>query len=458
MTIKMQSHTARRYWIETYGCQMNKYDSEIVAGILESSGFRAAEGADNADIILINTCSVRDHAEKRALGRAASLRSWKNKDDSRRLGIIGCMAQRLGQQLFLRIPHLDLIVGPDNYHRLASFLRDDNKEPRIETRFLSRQLYDSVQPNREKSISGWVAITRGCENFCTYCIVPLTRGKVRSRSHRLILEEIEQMVDQGFREVTLLGQNVNAYHDGKVDFADLLGCCARIPGLLRVRFLTSHPKDLTVKTLEVMAASDSVCSHLHLPLQSGSNCILKRMNRRYTRENYLDLVAKARSLMPRLGFTTDIIVGFPGETESDFQDTLNLVKTVEFDDAFTYYYSPRPGTRAAGMKETLTHDEKLRRLNHLIQLQRRITLEKKQQMIGRVVSVLPERISKLNDEEWMGKTENDHVVVFPGEDCRWGELTSLRIESCHGATLRGRAISTVPASRISKTGRTLCGS
>lgn len=453
-----QKNHKMRFYIDTYGCQMNKYDSEIVTGILTSSGFIHTQKSNEAEIILINTCSVRDHAERRALGRLGSLSSWKHSSPYRKLGIIGCMAQRMQEELLSLHPHVDFIVGPDSYNNLPSILSNGIYGPCIDTKLNEDETYRSVKPNRKSGICGWVAITRGCNNFCSYCIVPYTRGRERSRPAHEILKEIIEMASLGFREVTLLGQNVNSYNNGNHSFASLLALCADVQGILRIRFMTSHPKDLTEEILHTMASYPKICNHIHLPLQSGSDRILALMNRKYTRNNILNLIMDIRNLIPVVAITTDVIVGFPGETESDFQDTYNLIKTVRFDDAFTYHYSPRPGTRAALIKETLSQQDKLNRLDQIIRLQRRITSEKKNNMIGQTVEVLAEGVSKQSTQEWMGKTSTNHVIIFPKEKSKLGELVQVRIETCKGATLRGSIVHTETDASTPKPWRKPCGS
>lgn len=445
-------------FIETYGCQMNKYDSEIVAGILTAEGYHLTERSGEADIILINTCSVRDHAERRALGRIGVLAHWKRIEPHRKLGVIGCMAQRMGKELLSTKPFLDLVIGPDEYRNLPYILSDGRQGPCIHTHLHHDETYSTISPTRKPNISGWVAITRGCNNLCSYCIVPYTRGRQRSRPAEEILREIESMAEQGFREVTLLGQNVNSYHDGRNDFSDLLELASRVRRILRIRFTTSHPNDLSDRTLEVIASNEKVCPHIHLPVQSGSNRILSLMNRGYSREKYLSLIKKARTLVPGMAITSDILVGFPGETESDFQDTYSLMEEVRFDDAFTYRYSPRPGTKASQMEDHLSKRERLDRLDRIIKLQRQITRQRKQKTIGQIVEVLPERASKQSTEEWMGKTPTNHVVVFPKDNIPLGQPVEVLIDECKGSTLRGNALKTEINSPTFKPGRKPCGS
>jgi len=426
------------YFIETYGCQMNQYDSQIVASILEGEGYRAADDPDNADLILVNTCAVRSHAEKRALGRISVLGRWKKSSPGRKLGVIGCMAQQLGKRLFETNPFIDFIVGPDQYKNLPELISNEKAKEAVSLNHT--ETYGSIKPIRQKTISGYVTISRGCNNFCSYCVVPFTRGRERSRPAQEILSEIEEMVEQGFKEVILLGQNVNSYNDGNVDFPTLLRLCTSIDGLLRIRFMTSHPKDLSDRLIETVASEEKICNHIHLPVQSGSNRILEMMNRKYTREHYIDLVEKIRNAIPDIGITTDIMVGFPGETENNFDQTYNLMKEIEFDDAFTYRYSMRPQTKAAKMKDQIPEEIKLRRLDKIITLQRKITLKKKLSMIGKKYEVLPERPSKQSQKEWLGKTSSDHVVIFPMDHIVCGQPVNVLIKECTGATLRGAAV------------------
>ncbi len=427
-------------FIETYGCQMNKYDSEIVAGILREKGFLIKEKSEEADIIIINTCSVRKHAETRALGKINVLSQWKKSAPNRKLGVIGCMAQRMGKELISSKPFLDFVVGPDGYKKLPEIISNGQYGTSIYTHLDEKEVYSNITPFRESKISGWIAISRGCNNFCSYCIVPYTRGRERSRPAEEILREIETMVQQDFLEVTLLGQNVNSYNDGKNSFADLLKMTSEIDGILRIRFMTSHPKDLSDEILKVIASSKKICPHIHLPVQSGSDRILSLMNRKYTRGQYIQLVEKARSIIPEVAITTDVMVGFPGETESDFMETYHLMEEIQFDDAFTYRYSPRPGTKAAEMKDNLSEKERLERLDKIIKLQRKITLQKKKEMIGKSVEVLPEYPSKKSSEEWMGRTPSNYVVVFPKNNIPLGQPVEVLIEECNGSTLRGKVV------------------
>lgn len=444
-------------FIETYGCQMNKYDSEIIAGILNQHNFSITQDIDRADIVLINSCSVRKHAEYRILGRLGTLSNWKNQYPHRKLGLMGCMAQRLKEQLLTEKPYLDFIVGPDQYRKLPDMLLKTASEQIQNTDVCETEIYSDIRPIRNSKMSGWIAIMRGCNNFCSYCIVPYTRGRERSRAVESILKELHQMVKEGYKEVTLLGQNVNSYRCGEVDFPELLKKVSLIDGLYRIRFMTSHPKDISDKLLETIASQPKICSHIHLPVQAGSNHILSLMNRKYTREKYLALIDKARSSIPGVSITSDIMVGFPGETEKDFEDTIQLMTQAQFDEAFTYYYSSREGTRAAEMKNTVSKEEKLTRLNYIIQLQRRITINKKKQLIGNTMEVLIESESKKSSAEWMGMTDTNHVVVFPKQNSAMGSLVQVHIQECKGTTLKGTIVNSHSTSVISKPGRKICG-
>jgi tRNA-2-methylthio-N6-dimethylallyladenosine synthase len=424
-------------FVETYGCQMNKNDSELIRGLLDARGYPMAENWESADVVLVNTCSVREHAERRVLGRLGVLAGWKRLSPNRRIGVLGCMAQRLGASLGDLKPCVDYIVGPDGYRGLPELISGLHS-PAADTAFRPDELYGGIRPRRDSGFSAWVTISRGCVNFCSYCIVPFTRGPERCRPAGDILPEIEALAARGFREITLLGQNVNSWRDGAMDFADLLKKGASVSGLLRVRFMTSHPKDLTGRLLDAMADTPVVCPHLHLPVQSGSDRILERMNRKYDRTRYLEIVRKARERMPELGLTTDVMVGFPGETESDYHSTLDLLETVRFDDAYTYAYSPRSGTAAAGFEEAVPEDVRFRRLAGLIERQRAITLEKRREWIGRTAVVIPERPSPRDPGEWLGRTASGLTVVFQDRKAAPGVPVAVRVEGVRGVTLQGR--------------------
>jgi tRNA-2-methylthio-N6-dimethylallyladenosine synthase len=439
-----KKHGRTSVWIETYGCQMNKYDSEIIAGMIRGYGYDITEDSKEADVILVNTCSVREHAEKRALGRISVLAHLKKVNPHKKIGVIGCMAQRMHKELVQSYPFLDFIIGPDEYRKIPLLIGAADSNNSIQFNCESSETYSDIIPARKSRITGWVAIMRGCNNFCTYCIVPYTRGRERSRPANDILKEISIMATQGYREVILLGQNVNSYFDGENDFPELLNILSQIPKILRIRFMTSHPKDLSEKLLKIIASKEKICPHIHLPVQSGSNKILSKMNRGYTREYYFQIVEKARKLIPDIAITSDVMVGFPGESKTDFMDTFNLMEKVRFTDAFTYHFSIREGTAAAKMNGQITQKVKLERLNKIIQLQRQISLEEKQKLIGQCVEILPECLSKQSSNEWMGKTATNEVIIFPENGKQPGRLVKVVVETCKGSTLRGRIFESDP--------------
>lgn len=431
------------YCIETYGCQMNKYDSEIVGGILRAAGYQQIEYIEQADVVLVNTCSVRESAEQRVLGRLSALRALKTAGRCQVLGVIGCMAERMRARLLSQARGVDFVLGPDDYRRLPDLLARllagaDVEETQPAT--CSAETYADVRPLRQPGVRAWVAIMRGCNNFCSYCVVPYVRGRERSRSLSSVLHEVAQLVDEGFVEVTLLGQNVNSYWDGAHDFADLLAAVAQVPGLCRVRFATSHPKDLTPKLARTICEHRVICRHVHLPVQSGSSRILAAMNRGYTREHYLRLVEDLRALMPDVALTTDVIVGFPGEDEEDFAATRSLLEEVRFDAAFLFKYSPREGTAAARLPETVSEEVKQARLEQLIAVQKVITLEKNRARVGSVLEVLVEGPSKKSPRQFMGRTEGNMIVVLRGRGARPGRLARVLITGAEGHTLFGHVV------------------
>jgi len=433
----------RLLYIETYGCQMNLSDSEIIAGIFRDSGYDLTDDISRADVILINTCSVREHAEKRVIGRISSLKPLKDSKPELVLGVVGCMAQRLGKKLIEDHPYVDIVAGPDFYRELPSLVKD--RRPyggACLTGADSGELYEEVAPARRDRVRAWVPIMRGCNNFCSYCIVPYVRGRERSRSHRSVLSEVRGLSEEGFKEVVLLGQNVDSYNDGELNFAGLLRLLDGETGVPRIRFLTSHPKDISDEVLETIAECESLCEHLHLPLQSGSDAVLRRMRRGYSVGKYLDIVEKARRLIPGISITTDIIVGFPGETEGDFERTLEMVKEVEFDYAFTYRYSPRPGTEASRFEDDVPDREKLRRLSELISVQRDITKKVNLRAIGSKVEVILEEVSKKSGSEFLGRTRTDKPVVVRGlKSCDpIGSLEVVKVVGTTGPTLIAEAI------------------
>ena len=430
-----------KYVIETFGCQMNKYDSELVASILNKEGYKQANSIEESDIILLNTCSVREHAEIRVKNKVDSFNAIKRRNKKLVIGILGCMAQRLGYQLIEEKPLVDFVVGPDGYRKLPEILANinDNNGISVESTLDDMETYSEIYPSRYGTVNAWVAIMRGCNNFCSYCIVPYVRGRERSRSLQSILDEVKKLIDEGFIEVTLLGQNVNSYQDGKTDFADLIYHVSQISGIKRVRFATSHPKDLSLKLIETIANNDKICNHIHLPIQSGSNKILKLMNRHYTREHYISLIETIRTHIKNPGLYTDIIVGFPGESKQDFQQTQALIEQMQFDGIFSFKYSPREGTASYQYEDTVTEGEKKERLELLNKLQKEITLKRNKQLIGTVQKILIEGPAKKGKQnQFMGRLETNKIAVFTNsEGIKIGSLINLKIVNAEGHTLFG---------------------
>ena len=434
----------KKVYIETYGCQMNVNDSEVILSILKDAGYVRTEDMREADVILANTCSIRDNAEQRIWGRIGQFRIQKTKRDVI-VGITGCMAERLKEKL-LDSHTVDIVAGPDSYRSLPAMLSavtPDN--PQINVLLSHEETYSDITPLRmdRNGVSAYISIMRGCNNVCSYCVVPYTRGAERSRDPKTIIREAEDAFSRGYREVCLLGQNVDSYFwedpdtpDDNVNFAQLLESVAKVSPDLRVRFSTSHPKDISDEVIYTMAMYDNICSHIHLPVQSGSNAMLEKMRRKYTREWYLGRVAKIRSVIPDCGITTDIIAGFCGETAQDHRDTLSLMEEVGFDSAFMFQYSERPGTLAARkFPDDVPEEVKTARLNEIIALQNRLSLESNRREIGKIHKILIEGVSKKNGNELFGRAGNNKVCVFPAEGHRTGEYVYVRVLSCTSATL-----------------------
>ncbi|OJV39374.1 MAG: tRNA (N6-isopentenyl adenosine(37)-C2)-methylthiotransferase MiaB [Bacteroidales bacterium 36-12] len=436
----------KKLFIETYGCQMNVADSEVVASIMEMDGYGLTQNITEADAIFVNTCSVRDNAEQKIYQRLRYYHSLKRRKKNMVIGVIGCMAERVKEQL-IQEHGVDLVVGPDAYLDIPNLINSvESGEKAINVELSKTETYKDVMPTRiGASISGFVTIMRGCDKFCTYCVVPYTRGRERSRDVESILREIKDLEDKNYKEVTLLGQTVNSYkyeHDGKiVYFPELLQIVAEAFPDMRIRFTSPHPKDMSDETIEVIAKYSNICRFIHLPVQSGSNKILKLMNRKYTREWYFDRVDTIRRLIPDCSIGTDIFCGFCDETEEDHQDTLDLMRRVKFDQAFMFKYSERPGTIAAKrMLDNVPEEIKLRRLNDIISLQNEITNKSNQEEIGRVYEVLVEGFSKRSNEQLFGRTSQNKVVIFPREGRRIGEFIKVRILSASSATLIGEVV------------------
>ncbi|MCD6333895.1 MAG: tRNA (N6-isopentenyl adenosine(37)-C2)-methylthiotransferase MiaB [Candidatus Latescibacteria bacterium] len=424
------------FYIETYGCQMNRLDSELLCGIFEAAGYQRTEAKETADVILVNTCSVRAHAEKRTSGRISELGGLKRSKPDLVLGVVGCMAQRLAEQVFVDHPYVDLVAGPDAYRALPALINNERTRIRAWSPDPT-ETYEGISPKRDGGLKAWVAIMRGCNNFCSYCIVPYVRGRERSRAAEAVIDEIRGLVEEGVQEVTLLGQNVNSYRDKDTGFAELLRRIDRETDIRRVRFLSSHPKDMSGDVLRAMAEGASICEHLHLALQSGSSAILDRMNRNYTADAFIDLVERARAIIPGLSVTTDIIAGFPGETESDFNQTLEAMRRLRFDAAFTYRYSPRSGTKAFNMEDDVSDAEKRRRLDAMIALQQAISKEKNRALIGTRAEILVEAPSKRGTGV-LGRTRTDKPVVVYNGNLAVGDWAVVEIIGTTGATLIGQ--------------------
>jgi len=431
-----------KFYIRTYGCQMNVADSELVAGILSDAGYKKAESIDTADIIIFNSCTVRQHAEDRVLGRITAEATRKEQNPNILIGLIGCVAQRKGEELLNEIKSLDFVVGTDQYRHLPEIIFScmKGKEHLFADVQNNIENYENIYPVRNKGVNAFVTIMRGCNNFCSYCIVPYVRGRERSRDHKEILFEIEQAGNDGFKDITLLGQNVNSYNDGKYTFPELLKETARVSSIERLRFVTSHPKDISDEVIKVMAAEPKLCEHLHLPMQSGSDRILEKMNRKYTPQKYLNIIHKLRNAMPNIAITTDVMVGFPGETEDDFIQTYNLMKEIRFDYAFMFKYSPREGTAAAEYPDQIQEEIRLARLQKLIDQQERITYEKYQEQIGRRVQVYVEKTSKKSDKELSGRTRDNKIAVFPSDSKLIGTFVDIEIVDATSWTLKGKQI------------------
>ncbi|MDT8323920.1 MAG: tRNA (N6-isopentenyl adenosine(37)-C2)-methylthiotransferase MiaB [Bacteroidota bacterium] len=431
----------RSIYIETYGCQMNFADTEIVNGILREQGYELSSDLETADAIFMNTCAIRDNAEQRIYGRLSNFQHLKKRNPHLVIGILGCMAERLRSDLLEKNNGVDIVCGPDEYRRLPALIDGAFEgEKGIRTQLSRVETYDDIVPLRTEGISAWVAVMRGCDKFCTFCVVPFTRGRERSRSLDGVVGEVRDLVAKGFREVTLLGQNVNSYMDEERDFADLLRAVADIDPALRVRFTTSHPQDMSDRLIAAIAARENICNYIHLPFQSGSNTVLEAMNRTYTRAHYLDLVRKIRAAVPDVALSTDVIAGFPDETEEDHRQTLSLLEEVRFDGAFMFKYSPREKTRAWKMGDTVPDEVKGRRLEEIIELQRRISFDINSGQVGRTDTIMLEGPSKRSDSEWMGRTGTNKTVIVPRADYAPGQTLQVRITSATSATLFGTPV------------------
>ena len=442
----------KQFYIETYGCQLNVADSEVVAAIVQMTDAQLTDNIEQADIIILNTCSIRENAEQKVQHRLQELRGGRNrKKDHKIIGVIGCMAERMGEEL-VRDYGVDFVAGPDAYMDIPNLLAQCQQGlPAVNIQLSTTETYREVMPARiGKQISGFVSIMRGCNNFCSYCVVPYTRGRERSRDVESIKNEVLDLQQKGYKEVTLLGQNVNSYRYEQInergeseviDFSTLLRIIAELVPNMRIRFTTSHPKDMSDNTLEVIAQYDNLCKFIHLPVQSGSNRILKLMNRKYTREWYLDRIAAIRRILPDAAISTDVFCGFHSETVEEHQETLSLMQEVGFDSAFMFKYSERPGTHAQKhLPDNISEEEKVRRLNEIIALQTQLSLQSNLREVGKVIEVLVEGFSKRSRDDMFGRTSQYKTVVFPREGRHIGELVNVEILEASAATLKGKIV------------------
>ena len=428
----------KRVYIETYGCQMNVADSELMFGVLGREGYVRADDPAEADVMLVNTCAVRDNAEQRVIGRMGELQRHKRPGDV--LGVVGCMAQRLGPVLLERVPKVDLVVGPDAYRNLPELIdRAGHGQRAADVEFRDWEHYEDVPPVREKSPTAFVTVQRGCDYRCTFCIVPFTRGPERSRRLEDVVREVEALAAGGTTEVTLLGQTVNSYHDGQHDFADLLRAVGAVGGIRRLRFTSPYPTEFTGRVIGAMASTPAVCEHVHLPVQSGSDVVLRRMLRRYTRARYLEVVAALRSAVPGITCSTDIIVGFPGETEAQFEETLTLVTDADFDDAYTFKYSVREGTPAVRLRDHVPDDVASARLERLIEAVRANTRRKNVARVGEVHEVLVERPARRGDL-MLGRTRTNQLVLLDLPPSAAGDYHTCRLTGTTGSTFTGAVV------------------
>ena len=445
----MNNDRSKNIYIETYGCQMNLSDSELMAGVLTANGHRIVDELEQADVILVNTCAVREHAEQRVIGRLGDLKRYKYRNPNLILGVCGCMAQHLGEYIIEEVPYVDVVMGPDSYRNLPQAIdkRDSDKRDACATKYLCLNLdktenYLDVEPMREDGVRAWLTVMRGCDKICTFCIVPFVRGRERSVPFDRVLDDARRIVDEGFKEVVLLGQTVNSYNDGEHDFADLLYAISKIEGIERIRFTSPHPVDVTSKMIDAIADIDKVCKQIHLPMQSDSTRILKLMRRGYTAEEYLELVFRMRDRIPDLAISTDVIVGFCGETEEDFKATYNMMSKIRFDSAFMFKYSSREGTIAHKiLPDDVPPEVKSQRLTEIIELQEQISLEINQSLLGERFDVLIEGTSKRDPEQFCGKTDGFKTAVFPRDRmAEPGKIVKVKVNNATAHTLFGKRV------------------
>ena len=421
---------------------MNVADSELVESILKGEGYSKAAQLYGADAIFVNTCAIREHAEEKVHSQLGRYDLIKKENPDTIIGVLGCMAQSLKHDLLENRPFVDIILGPDSYRKLPGLLSRKKEVPNslVDTTLSRFEVYDDLFPSRKEGVNAWISIMRGCDKFCTFCIVPFTRGRERSRSMESIITEATQAVEDGFTEITLLGQNVNSYSHNGHEFHHLLEAVAQVRGLKRIRYTSPHPQDMTDDLLNTMLTHENICNYVHLPLQSGSDRILKRMNRTYSRDHFIELAHRIREILPGVGISTDIIVGFPGETEFEFSDTLTVMEEVKFDSAFNFKYSPRPGTKASEYDDPIPEEIKQQRLEQIIDLQKRHTLERNLDLVGTIQTVLIEKESKMSSYQWAGRTDANKWVIFDKEDVQIKDMVSIQIKKAKGITLHGELL------------------
>ena len=430
------------YLIETFGCQMNVADSELVAGMLQKCGYSETRDLNQADIIFMNTCAIREKAEETVHHRLDSIQHLKKRKPEMIFGVLGCMAQNLKDDLLESKPYVDIILGPDSYRRIPEIINNRKKQNghEVDTRLSKYEVYDNLMPSRQDGVNAFVSISRGCDKFCTFCIVPFTRGRERSRSNESIIREVQDAVKNGFAEITLLGQNVNSYRTEEGKFPHLLEGVALVPGVKRIRYMSPHPQDMDDHLLQVMSEHENICNYVHLPLQAGSDRILNRMNRTYTRMEFLNLVDSIRDYIPDCSISTDIIVGFPGETKAEYEETLEVMNQVIFGRAFMFKYSSRPGTKAAEYSDQIDEDIKQGRLARLIDLQQTHTLQANQRRIGKVLKVMVEKESKKSPLQWSGRTEGNMGVIFDKNDEQIKDIVNILIQDAQGVSMFGNRV------------------
>lgn len=426
----------KTFHITTFGCQMNLADSSTLVATLNTRGYRRVQSEADADLLIFNTCSIREKAEERVYGRLGEVRRYQRRNPNLKVAVVGCMAQRLGEKIRERAPHVDYVLGTDRLFELPDVIEGHEKSASVMTAFGHEDM-DMIAPIKETPFSGFVTISRGCDNYCTYCIVPYVRGKERSHSAQYIVDAAKKMVDEGVKELTLLGQNVNSYHSEDVDFPMLLQRVARESGLGRLRFMTSHPKDLSKKLVDVIADEPKIMPHIHLPLQSGANDVLQRMGRIYTIEHYMKIIEYIRKKLDYVSLTTDLIVGFPGETEEQYEATLRAVEAIEYDGAFMFRYSVRPGTTAARYEDDVAEADKIRRLNRLIAIQQKIGHKRNQREVGRIQYCLVEGYSRRSDKILRARTDGNKIVLFPDTGIEVGSVVPIRVDEADAFTLHG---------------------